>query len=165
MNHLGIDPGLSGALALLDEGGFVISLKDMPTLRLTKSRREIDGAGLVGLLEDFRAFHGEFRATVETAGARPGQHAASGLKTGVGWGIVAGILYAQKVSWEPVSPQRWQKAILGKVEKGTAKDRSRAHAQRTWPAADLGGRKTQDRSDALCIALYGWQQWTGRAAA
>lgn len=161
MNTLGIDPGLSGALAFLDQDGKLVDLFDMPTLVVTKSRREVAGWDLVGFLEDWRAFHGEFRCVIEQASTRPGQGASSGLKTGVGFGLVLGILAAQRVSVERVSPQRWQAAILGTIEKGTAKDRSRAKAQELYPHADLGRRKTQDRSDALLIALYGHRLWGG----
>ena len=160
MNTLGCDPGLSGSLALLDSEGLLLELCDMPTLKTTKSRREVCSWDLVGLFEDWRAENGEFRCVIENASTRPGQHAASGLKTGVGFGLVLGILAAQKVSVERISPQRWQKAILGKIEKGTAKDRSRAKAQELYPMADLGRRKTEDRSDALMIALYGFRNWS-----
>lgn len=159
MLTLGIDPGLSGALALLDEDGKIVELVDMPTLKTTKTRREVCSCDLVGLFEDWRAHAGEFRCVIENAGTRPGQHASSGLKAGTGFGIILGILAAQKVSVERISPQRWQKKMLGKVEKGTAKDRSRAKAQELYPMADLGKRKTQDRSDALMIAVYGHRAW------
>jgi len=159
---LGCDPGLSGALALLDEEASLLELAYMPTLIVTKSRRQIDASALVDTFEDWRAMRGEFRVVIEQASTRPMQHAAAGLKTGIGFGIILGILAAQKIPHEIVSPRKWQAAVLGKIEPGTSKDRSRAHAQQLYPHANLGKRKTEDRSDALCIALYGFERWRSR---
>jgi len=156
---LGIDPGLSGALALLDDHGRILELIDMPTLVVTKTRRRIDALAIVETVDLWATLHGPaINATIEQASIRPNQGASSGFKTGSGFGILLGILTAMLVPYEIISPQRWQKAMLGVVEKGTAKDRARAHAQQLFPKADLGKRKSQDRSDALCIALYGWDR-------
>lgn len=155
MNTLGIDPGLRGALALLDSDGKLVELIDMPTLAVTRSRRQLDTHELVGKLEDWHAFEGPFRVVLEQAIVMPGQGSSSGFKTGVGFGVVLGILAAQKIPHEAIPPQRWQKALFGKVDKGTAKDHAHAMASKLYPCADLGRRKSQDRSDALCIALYG----------
>ena len=57
---------------------------------------------------------------------------------------------------ERVSARKWQNAVLGKIPKGTSKARSRAKAQELFPGADLGKRKTEDRSDALLMAWYGF---------
>lgn len=164
MHILGLDPGLKGALALLAPDGGLLELVDMPTLAVTKSRREIDTQRLVETLEDWRGLQGEFRVVVERAMVMPGQGGSSGFKIGIGFGQILGILAAQKVSHTTVTPQVWQRALFGKLAKGTGKDRARAHAAQMFPRADLGRRKTQDRSDAICIALYGLERW-GRAAA
>ena len=156
MNYLGIDPGLTGALALITPSGELLAVEDMPTLNTgTKSRKEIDGAALVGMLEDWRAYHGEFRAVLEAQRSMPNQSAQSGHKTGKGFGLIIGVLCAMKVPYATVRAQKWQGAVLGKIPKGTSKDHARAKASQTFPEANLGTRKTQDRPDAICIALYG----------
>ena len=152
---LGIDPGLSGALALLGPDGEVLKLIDMPTLKVVKSRREIDAHTLLEFIEHIWKEYGMWKCVLENPGVRPGQGASSGVKTGIGWGIIYGLLVAEGVSIERVSPQKWQKAVLGKIDKGTSKDRSRAKAQELFPLADLGKRKSQDRSDALLMAWFG----------
>lgn len=159
MLHLGVDPGLSGALALLSDEGAVVWCRDMPTLRATRSRREVDGPTIVAWLEPFRRAESGVRMTIELPSVRPLQHASAGIKTGISWGRVVGIAEALSIPFEVVSPQRWQKAILGDVPKGCSKDMARAMAQRLWPQAELGKRKTQDRSDALCLAEYGRRMW------
>ncbi len=155
MNYCGIDPGLSGAIALIDESGRVLELHDMPTLKTIKSRHEIDAHALLGLVEDITFHRGQWRCVLENPGIRPGQGASSGLKIGVGWGIIYALLVAEGTPVERVSPQRWQRAVLGRVEKGTMKARRRALAQDLFPGADLGKRKSEDRSDALLMAWHG----------
>lgn len=162
--YLGIDPGLGGAIALLDSDAKAIWVEDMPTLRTTKTRRVIDQAALLDLLDPLRSrslYGGDVRVVIETAIVLPGQGASSGLKIGIGYGQILGQLAALRLPFWPVAAQRWQGGILGKCEKGTAKDVSRAFASRTWPDVQLGERKSQDRADALCIALYGVRNWAG----
>lgn len=164
MNVLGIDPGQKGALALVASDATLIDLVDMPTIQITKTRAEIDSHRLVEILEDWRGLEGEYRVLVERQQAMPKQGAASGFTIGQGYGVLLGIFSAQKVSHEIVQPKAWQGAVLGKIAAGTSKDRSRLHAQRLYPEADLGRRKDEGRSDAVCIALYGLEKWREVAA-
>ncbi len=54
--HLGIAPGLSGAIAVIDETGRVVAFHDTPTLPLKASRgtrHEHDLPGMVRLLQPY----------------------------------------------------------------------------------------------------------------
>jgi hypothetical protein len=54
--HIGIDPGLSGAVAILDAHGALVALQDTPVLTLARSRgttQEYDLPGLVALLAPY----------------------------------------------------------------------------------------------------------------
>ena len=56
--HIGIDPGLSGAVAVLDAAGALVALCDTPTLTLSTSRgtrQEYDVPGLAALLQPYAA--------------------------------------------------------------------------------------------------------------
>ena len=58
-----IDPGLSGALALLD-GETLVALKDMPTFDVVRGkakRRDLDEQGVVAWLREHRPAHGPRR--------------------------------------------------------------------------------------------------------
>lgn len=162
MPYLGIDPGLSGAMALLSFEGELNSVIDMPTLGTTATRRVLDEHRILEFLRFAQeiAPGGPLRAVVERAMVMPGQGSSSGLKIGTGYGILLGMLSALSISRVIVTPQVWQKAMLGQCPKGTSKDRARARAQELFPKADLGKRKSQDRSDALLLALYGQRFWT-----
>ena len=149
MNVLGVDPGLKGALALLAPDESLISLWDMPTLAATKSRRVIDTSGLLEICRQ-AAEDRPYRVLLEAPGLRPRQ--AGALTVGRNFGLLEGIFAARLERVDIVQPLKWQKAILGSKR---GKDAGRVMAQRLWPEAELGKRKTQDRSDAALIALYG----------
>jgi Holliday junction resolvasome RuvABC endonuclease subunit len=151
--YVGIDPGLSGAMALLSRDEKILELTDMPVFKLTKNKRSLDIDRVVGVLEDWRGFHGAFRVMLERQQSMPQQGVSSTFTTGVGFGSLLGVLAAQKVRHEIVSPAAWKKSIFGagKHQKGA----SGALCSRLWPGTDLGRRQSHDRSDALLIALYG----------
>ena len=162
---IGCDPGLSGSLAMIDSDGLLLELIDMPTLKLTKSKRALDRADIVDTLEDWTPE--EFssvkcRVIIEQAQAMPNQGSVSGFKNGTGYGTLLGILAALRLPYETVAPKKWQSEILGKIDAGTSKAHARQWAQQNYPKADLGKRKSEDRSDAICIAEYGRRQWVGR---
>lgn len=163
MAYLGVDPGLGGALAVVSEAGTALSIYDMPTLKTTKSRRILDEETIVGLIHH-HTHGGPLRAVVEAAMVLPKQGSASGFKIGIGYGQILGMLAALRIPRIIVAPQKWQAAILGKCEPGTSKDRARAFAQRMWPEVNLGQRKSQDRADAMLLALYGIRHWAAAPA-
>jgi crossover junction endodeoxyribonuclease RuvC len=120
----GIDPGLSGAVALLDGGtGTVVDIFDMPTLELKrggKTKREIDPHALAAALGRDRIGH----AFIEAVGAMPGQGVASMFAFGKAFGIAIGVVSTLGIPSTLVAPMTWKKAM--KVPAG--KDAARARA-------------------------------------
>jgi crossover junction endodeoxyribonuclease RuvC len=149
---LGIDPGLSGALALYDTSEQTVEVFDMPALELVrngKTKREVSAQALANLL----AGRGIKAAFLERVNAMPGQGVTSVFSFGRSTGIVEGILAAYDIPTTLVTPQAWQKAVGQRA----GKDGSRERAMQLFPAqADLFQRKKDDgRSDAALIAYYG----------
>lgn len=148
MKIIGIDPGLSGGIALYDNGDYWTN--DMPVFMIERNRRkkrDIDIPNLVVLLKS--ADH----AFVEQVGAMPKQGVSSTFAFGKGYGIILGILGALEIPVTLVTPQRWKKA-LG-VPKG--KDAARMRASQLLPGcADQWPLKKHDgRAEAAMIAYYG----------
>jgi len=149
---LGIDPGLSGALALYNTSDQTVEVFDMPVLELVrngKKKGEVSAQALANLL----AGRGIKAAFLERVNAMPGQGVTSVFSFGRSTGIVEGILAAYDIPTTLVTPQAWQKA----VGQRSGKDGSRERAMQLFPAqADLFQRKKDDgRSDAALIAYYG----------
>ena len=148
MRIIGIDPGATGALVLL-EHGHPIEWLDMPTTRIGTTTR-VAAAALAHWIEDFRADH----AYVESTHAMPGQGVTSMFNFGHSCGTVMGVLGAISMPHTMVTPQAWKQAA-GLI--GTDKDGARARAMQLWPSwreLDKKG-KGQALADAALIALYG----------
>jgi crossover junction endodeoxyribonuclease RuvC len=149
---IGIDPGLSGAVAALAPDGTLQALCDTPTLTLRTSRggrQEYDVPGMVALLGPYAGI--QTRVIIEEAQAMPGQGTRSMFTIGLGMGVWLGILGALGLAYTRVRPAVWKRAMgLGKD-----KEASRLRAQQLFPQADLRRKKDHGRAEALLLALYG----------
>ena len=145
---LGIDPGLSGAIVLLDENQPVEWMR-MPTLTVGKSKR-VDAADL----RDHLRHHTIDHAYVELVHAMPGNGSASMFSFGHACGAVEGLLAALHIPMTYVRPQAWKKAA-GLI--GADKDAARSRAIQLWPAWSALGKKGEGQAlaDAALIATFG----------
>lgn len=149
---LGIDPGLSGAIAIYNIYTEELIVMDMPTVEMTrngKHKREVSPA----LVADVIAGKGAVRAYMERVSAMPGQGVSSMFSFGRSAGVVEGVLAAYEIPVTLVTPQAWMKAMSVRA----GKDGSRERAMQLFPAySTLFARKKDDgRSDAALIAKYG----------
>jgi crossover junction endodeoxyribonuclease RuvC len=149
---LGIDPGLSGALACLGPDG--LTIHDMPTLK-AGTKREIDEVELARLIDAVGPIG---LAALEQVGVRPGEGAVGAFSFGRGYGLLRGILRAHFVPVVDVTPAKWLRAIG--IKTGAGKDASRALAKEHFQRdAGLFARVKDDgRADAALIALWGRRQ-------
>ena len=151
---IGIDPGASGAIALL-VGGVLISVHDMPTVTVERNKsqkRQVCPAGLSLLIEGLTGPY-VTKAICEKVGAMPGQGVSSMFSFGRSVGIIEGVLAAKQIPVTFTTPQAWQK------QSGAAKgkDGSRQRVMELFPSqAHLFARVKDDgRADAVLIALAG----------
>ena len=145
---IGIDPGLSGAIALLRNGEFA-DVFDMPTMgRGSGNKQQINAAEVGKLLRNCPPC----TAYVELVGAMPGQGVSSMFNFGKAAGAALGALGALQFPVVEVTPVRWKRAfdLVGKE-----KDMARTVAQQLMPTAPLSLKKHCGRADALLLALYG----------
>jgi crossover junction endodeoxyribonuclease RuvC len=148
---IGIDPGLTGAVAVLSNDGDFESVHDLPVIR-DKSLSWIDGGELQSIL--LRAIAGRTaRAVVERVSAMPKQGIASAFTFGVGFGSILSVLQAMNIGVELVTPGMWKKSF------GLTSDKSAAlhKARLLYPQADLSLAKYDGRAEALLIARYALQ--------
>lgn len=151
---VGIDPGCSGALVVLREGGDYIDHLNMPTIKVgTKSR--VNGAAVAAWLRSYGSTsYGVSHAYLEQVGAMPGQGTASMFTFGHAAGVIEGILQGLNIPYTLVTPQAWKKSA-GLI--GSDKDAARSRAIQLYPelrALDAKA-KGQAIADALLIARYG----------
>jgi crossover junction endodeoxyribonuclease RuvC len=149
--YLGVDPGLSGAVAAVDARGHVHLLEDLPTVTRGNGRvkRELDAAGLAHLLRPIAA---DIKvAVVEQVGSMPGQGVASVFSLGHSAGVIVGVISALQVPLQLVTPATWKKAM------GLGRDKamSRTVASRMYPSTNLSRVKDHGLAEALLLARYG----------
>ena len=147
---IGIDPGLSGAIALIRNGEYA-ECWDMPTMgRGSGNKQQINAAAVGKILRECPPC----MAYMELVGAMPGQGVSSMFNFGKAAGAALGALGALQIPVTEITPQRWKKGF-GLI--GKDKDMARTMAQQLMPSAPLSLKKHCGRADALLIALYGWQ--------
>ena len=142
---VGVDPGISGAIAILDAKGAAIEVYDMPV---------VDGLVSGRLL--FRSLWERRirRVIVEKVNAMPGQGVSSMFKFGRSVGVVEGVVGALGVRFSWVAPGAWKRHHgLLRAEK----EASRRLAIEKFPcmAEKLARKKDVGRAEALLIAEYG----------
>lgn len=155
MLYVGVDPGVSGAIAFLYPRAPVVI--DMPTLQIKtgkKTKNMLDAATLATILgQDIMPMH----VYVEDVHPMPKEGTVSSFSFGVSNGIIIGILAAYKIPYTKVTPQRWKKLMLDGMPKD--KGASIARALQLFPSLSnqlitKRGAKKDGRAEALLIAVY-----------
>lgn len=148
--YIGIDPGQSGAIAIINESSDVIELEDYPG-------DEISCAKLISNIMvdlNLEAKTVTLKAAIEKVHAMPKQGVTSMFKFGTNFGIWRGMIAMAGIPFILVPPRTWQKGVINKAQD---KKPALAAAARMFPEAELygprGGGK-DGRADALLIADY-----------
>lgn len=156
MRFIGIDPGLSGAVALLPSDTDGSSIFDTPTG--SDGRKTVYAvAEMAKIVEGIHpnTAWGCCHFVIEKQHAMPKQGVSSTFSIGYGYGLWEGILAALGIPYTVVTPQAWKGAMM--AGQGREKDASRLRAQQLWPelAGHLNLKKHHGRAEALLIAEYG----------
>lgn len=142
---IGIDPGKSGAIALITRDGQLVT--DWPG----------DAAGAAELLLTWRLEYNVELVALERVGSMPGQGVKSMFSFGENFGTWQGILAALGIPYVMPRPQEWQKGLVIAGD-GDAKARSLAVARRLFPDAELDRKKDHGRADSLLLAWWARKQ-------
>lgn len=153
---LGIDPGLSGALAFYYPETGALDVVDMPILKAggAKGKSVIDIAALARLIDVSSA--SLTHCYLEMVGTRPGEGAGGAFSFGEGVGLIRGVLAANFIPVTRVTPAVWKRAMGCTGDK----DQSRARASDILPrhASKWPQKKHDGRAEAAVLAVYGARQ-------
>jgi len=151
MLTIGIDPGLSGAIAILEHGNYH-SIHDMPVVLKGSGsvKNEVDAAGLASILLDFDDAR---MCVIERVNAMPKQGSSSTFSLGDSFGCARAVVASLGIGLTYVSPVTWKKHF----KLPSDKEASRALAIRLYPSAPLNLKKHVDRAEALLMALWLYQ--------
>ena len=130
MKIIGIDPGLSGAIAIL-ENNKVLNIFDIPVMSEgKKNKKQLNSALLVNYLRENISNNEEVAVVVEQVNAMPGQGVTSMFNFGQTFGAIKGICAALNLPIFFVRPSKWKKHF---ELINSAKDSSRTKAIEMYP--------------------------------
>ena len=133
---IGIDPGKSGALAILHEDGQVETYT-------------FDSAVYATVL-DHVSKNTDPICCLEKVGAMPGQGVVSMFNFGHNFGFIEGVLTATKVPYQLVPPQTWKKEFSLTSDKA----KSIEVCQKLFPNANLmATNRSRKPSDGIAEAV------------
>ena len=152
MRIIGIDPGLSGAIAVLDDLK-IFDLFDMPIMpEGKKNKNQLNSAQLVNIIKRHIHTNSTF-VIVEQVSAMPGQGVTSMFNFGQSFGAIKGICASLNLPIFYVRPAKWKKHF---DLINASKDASRTKAIEMYPSISDRLRKKKDvnKADAILIARY-----------
>uniref|UniRef100_A0A6M3IGY2 Uncharacterized protein n=2 Tax=viral metagenome TaxID=1070528 RepID=A0A6M3IGY2_9ZZZZ len=143
---MGIDPGETGAFAIIDADMDVIALADFHDRQYA-----------------YPADKSSMKAVIEEAQSMPKQGVSSTFKYGVNFGRWLEWLDIAGIPYQRIRPAKWKKAVCdGGARRGKdGKEYSLELARRLFPSVseELKRKKDHNRAEALLIALYCRNQW------
>ncbi len=153
MKIVGIDPGLSGAIAVLEEKK-VLALFDMPVMSEgKKNKNQLNSAQLVNILKENIKNDEDIAVVVEQVNAMPGQGVTSMFNFGQTFGAIKGVCAALNLPIVFVRPSKWKKYF---ELINSSKDSSRTKVIEMYPSLSnqLARKKDVNKSDAILIARF-----------
>ena len=153
MRIIGVDPGLSGGIAILEDNK-VKEMFDMPVMSDgKKNKRQLNNALLVQLVKDNIKDIEDTVMVVEQVNAMPGQGVTSMFNFGQTFGAIKGICAALSLPIFFVRPAKWKKHF---ELINSSKDASRTKAIEMYPnlSEQLSKKKDVNKSDAILIARF-----------
>ncbi len=151
---IGIDPGLSGAIAILDN-----EYNIMATTAMLMHGNQLDLTGIADWIERSIVMDGTpIISCIEKVASMPGQGVKSVWTFGFNTGVIHGILATFEIPRFIVAPNVWQKSVLSFTNKGD-KQASVNFCRRVYPHISLLATERSKKphtgiADAICIARY-----------
>ena len=153
MKIIGIDPGLSGAIAVLENNN-VLNIFEIPVMSEgKKNKKQLNSALLVNLLKENITSNEDVAIVVEQVNAMPGQGVTSMFNFGQTFGAIKGICAALEFPIFFVRPSKWKKHF---ELINASKDASRTKVIEMYPklSNQLSKKKDVNKSDAILIARF-----------
>lgn len=177
MIFAGIDPGVSGAIGIID--GKDVRLFDTPTMEIEVNKsvkRILDRKAACLIFEELTRKDENVYVTIEKASAMmmpnkkakvcpvckkgPSMGATSAFNYGRDYGCWLMLFDALAIPYSEIHPATWKKLVMANMQPG--KDASRMRAGQLYPSAqkEITRKKDHGRAEALLIAHFGKMTYT-----
>lgn len=150
---VGIDPGLSGAIAILWEDGRIFDVHDMPIMPMGGGKKNMVNPSLLKDLLPMDSHVG-----IEAVHAMPGNGVTAMFGFGMSFMAPIAVAATMGLTYELITPQSWKKTfnLIGK-EKGVAFTRCMElypsdHKYFAPRRGVITKKQTEGRCDAILIA-------------
>ena len=153
MMIFGIDPGVSGAISILEDKK-IIEIYDMPTMiDGKKNKKQVNGSQVANIFKEKIDANKEISVVVEHVNAMPGQGVTSMFNFGQSFGVIKGVCSALNLPIHFIRPTKWKKHFN---LINTNKDASRTKVIEIYPeiSSKLSRKKDSNKADAILIARY-----------
>ena len=157
---IGIDPGITGSICVLDNGK-ILDVIEMPIMTDgKKNKKQVNGSQVYNeVTKRIKQFEkNQIRVVIEHVSAMPGQGVTSMFNFGQSFGILKGICTAMQLPMYFVRPAKWKKYFnLLNYEK----DASRTRAIEIFPyfSSQLSRKKDSNKADAILIASFYYETY------
>ena len=145
---IGVDPGKTGALAIIDESLQKVEIVDYPGSIVSLYKL------LDKLFDEWDIHISLVHAYIEKVGTMPKQGIVSAFTFGENYGAWQYAMASAEIPYEFVTPRKWQKAMFDSKKEKDTKKQSLDLARRLFPKVDLHLEKHDGRADALHLARY-----------
>lgn len=154
MRIVGIDPGVTGAIALVQDHGKPPELWDIEAVSVGGTK-QMSPQGLIDILTAWGPVDG---VVVEDNRAQGNNGSLANFSMGMSLGIIYGVCATLGRPVHRVKPREWQTTMgLSQVKRVDRKNAHRQRARELWPEIDdsLKLVRHHNRADALLIAEHG----------
>lgn len=149
---IGIDPGITGGIAILHHSGKMVEAWPMPKIKPQDKKAKVCPLRFHDLLSDFKRFNaGRLVCYYEDVHAFPGQGVVSMFNFGDSLGVARSIAAIFADLTMPISASRWK----GLMNVPKDKKAALTMARNMWPNASLNKVKDHGIAEALLIAECG----------
>ena len=157
---IGIDPGISGSICLLDDGK-IIEVLEMPTMTDgKKNKRQVNGSQIYNEISKRikQTNKQNIRVVIEQVSAMPGQGVTSMFNFGQSFGVLKGLFAAMGLPVYFIRPAKWKK-YFNLIN--SEKDASRTRAIEIFPyfSSQLSKKKDSNKADAILIASFYYETY------
>ncbi len=160
--YLGIDSGLTGAIAIIDSIGTLIHIGDIPTIAKNKATGKVKNYINAKQLHDDISYQCDYfpaqltvNVYLENVNSMPGQGVSSVFSLGDTFGSIRAVCACLGLKTTFISPVKWKKHYGISSDKEVA----RALAINMFPEMSdfFKRKKDHNRAEAALIARYGWE--------
>lgn len=133
---IGIDPGINGALACIDQSGNIQRIAVMPVIKVG-TKNKLDPRSIIAWFKQCLKEKDIRIVAIEEQRAMHKQGVTSTFSIGRGYGTLEGIVAALALPYELIRPTDWQHEMFRGLPKGKTKELSIRVAQQLYPKQDF----------------------------